>query len=112
MRRRQSSIAWSTRSDLRLTRPSARSMTSASKRRRSATSDLMSPSSCVSELVPEGPDLMLHSIAGTGFTGNSTPLGKLCTGRRAEAGEWLNHESGLVDPGVALVVAAGEPHAV
>jgi hypothetical protein len=37
-------------------------------------------------------------------------LGKLCTGRRAEGDEWLNHESGLVDAGVALVVAACEAH--
>jgi hypothetical protein len=43
--------------------------------------------------------------------GTREGLGKLCTGRRAEATEWLNHESGLVDAGVALVVAAGEAHA-
>src|SRR5262249_24010659 len=36
-------------------------------------------------------------------------LGKLCTGSRAEAVGWLNHEIAQVETGASVLLAAGEP---
>ena len=58
----------------------------------------------------EGVKLLRANMDGAVVSAEGTtealPLGKLCTGRRAEADGWLSHEEESGEPGVGLPIAA------